>query len=256
MSVQALIWAEAQDHLELTSAAKGVLIVLAGCHNGRTGATFPSYATIARRACCCRRTAISAVQLLERLGLVVILHKGNSKRLVNSYFLPVARVSSRKRQVTDVAWEFGRTGAIAAPVDDSNGKTRFFGRTGATAAPTGARAAPQLVQQLHSNLVIQPCKEPGAREAPPAAREGGGAPPAWSPATAEPADVVSLEMLRQVLRGTVAAFGHGEPPQGESGMSGQTEPPPRQTSRSRTRTRPLTCQELDSCDGVPKRRTP
>jgi Helix-turn-helix domain len=270
VSVRALIWAEAQDHPELTAAAKGVLVVLAGCHNGRTGATFPSYATIARRAFCCRRTAITAVQLLERLGLVVILRKGNSKRLANSYFLPIARVSSRKGQPSDSDSKFGRTGATAAPVDDSDGKTRFSGRTGATAAPTGARDTPQLVQQLHPNLGIQPCKEPDARETPPAAREGGGASLACgSPATPEPADVVPLEMLRQVLRGTVAALDAGEPPR-ESGMSEGHTLPSRRSSwvmrpdgtfertvpqASPSRTRPLTRQELDECDGRPKGRT-
>lgn len=56
-----------------------VYVALCAFAGGRNRSCFPSYATLAKRAGCCRRTAIRAVAGLEKLGLVVKQEQHSNK---------------------------------------------------------------------------------------------------------------------------------------------------------------------------------
>jgi hypothetical protein len=97
--------------------------LLWGCHNGSTGRCFPSYETIAAKACCHRCTVAEALKVLEWAGVLTWQHR-------------ITRVRERCRDL------FGREGWRWRVVRTSNAYVFRDPAAVVTTRPAGNRGFP------------------------------------------------------------------------------------------------------------------
>jgi hypothetical protein len=123
--------------------------LLWGFHNSRSGACFPSYAAIATKAECARRTVAEALRVLEWAGILTWQHR-------------IARVRERCHDL------FGHAGWRWRVVRTSNAYVfRYPGAVaphpaGNRAFPSECRNSPGTLNQLVSTLKLAAVRDPSS----------------------------------------------------------------------------------------------
>lgn len=127
MSHKASAWAMEQS--TKTPLAKLILLILSDCHNAETGACYPSFQFIAKRAGCSVRSVIYSIESLEKDGLISIqkthgrpntyrINQCNDCTSANS--APVQSATEPVQSTTEVVQPLHTTRATIAPKPGSN----------------------------------------------------------------------------------------------------------------------------------------
>jgi hypothetical protein len=140
---------QGQHHGPVTMACRRVLdALLWSFHNSRSGACFPSYAAIAERAGCCRRTVAEALRVLEWAGVL-------------SWQRRLARVRERCRCLLTGRdgwrWRVIRT-SNAYVLRDPGAAARY--PAAGRAFPSECKNPPGTLNQLVSSLELVAARDP------------------------------------------------------------------------------------------------